>query len=203
MAFVRVPYGIGICFNFTTAGQQWQICLVVRAANDPPTAGQLGDAVNSAYNAWASNGHNCVSLGTELRQITGTDLSQQGGPQSVRTVGEFGSVTGTGLPLNAAIVTTERTQLRGRSYRGRMYLSGLTTTQMNGENAVNTTFLTTLLGWWTALIAQFSPNNLVWVVASKQHNKVVTDPAVTTVVTSVTIDPYIDSQRRRLFGRGS
>lgn len=120
-----------------------------------------------------------------------------------------GSVAGESMPNNVTYTISFKTGLTGRSFRGRNYMPGLGIDAVNGNN-VSTTFRTACLSFFNALFAWASANGTPWVVVSRYSG---VDPVtkkpiprvtgVTTNVTAVTtFDTTVDSQRRRLPGRG-
>ena len=108
-----------------------------------------------------------------------------------------------GLPGNVALVASFRTNSRGRSYRGRNFVAGLPEDGVDG-NTVQTSVVNALQASYAALLSDFAPSGWEWVVASRFHNKLPRVAGIATAITSViVVDPYIDSQRRRLTGRGT
>jgi hypothetical protein len=203
MPFIPTPNGIALCFDFTTAGQMWQICFMVRGPTATPTTSELTAVAAIGGDTWNDSFHNLVSLETTLRQTRATDMSQEGGPEHVHLVNDAGSVTGAALPLNAAAVLSLRTDLRGRSYRGRVYISGLTQNQVSATNILNSTFMSNCVSMSAILVSYLVSANSLLSVRSLRHNGAARSSGVLTPVTAVTMDSYIDSQRRRLNGRGT
>lgn len=121
-----------------------------------------------------------------------------------------GSNVGAGLPNNSAYVITFNTATRGRSGRGRNYIAGLTTADESDANTVNDMFRTGIIAYYTALKALGSENGATMVVASR-YSGVDADgkpiPRATGVTYPITgfstFDRTLDSQRRRLPGRGA
>lgn len=111
------------------------------------------------------------------------------------------------LPGSACLAFKLATGLSGRSYRGRVYVPVTCTdlTPSPGNNDVSTT-------WSNSVIANIS--NLLTVIpawdasahlaiASFRHaNAWRTTAVVTPVISVVIVDSHLDSQRRRLSGRG-
>jgi hypothetical protein len=122
---------------------------------------------------------------------------------SVNTTGSAG--TGDMLPPQNAAVTTLRTALKGRSYRGRCFISGIgeagQTNGVLGAGWLGTQ--NTLLNW---LLTRYGPSrtntNFMWGVISRYLNKVKRVTPVLTEITSLDSDSIIRTQRRRSVGRG-
>jgi hypothetical protein len=163
-------------------------------------------ANNTLFHGWWTNQlKGLFSAGIALTRIVTTNLDTQNAPQSTEVVSppEAGLVSsGSTLPGGSALVMTHRTALRGRNYRGRTYASGLTTTSTATANSVTLTALTNLANAFFALIGLLSAVNDTWVVLSKFFAKNPRSAAVATPITAVSADQYLDSQRRRLTGRG-
>lgn len=116
---------------------------------------------------------------------------------------QFGDKTSPALPNNVTICASLRSDLAGRSYRGRTYLIGLT----EGDVAVNAVTPAELTAWADAIVDMAAAIELAaevfWVILSLFSNGV---PRVTGNVRGVDTvlftNSTVDSQRRRLPGRG-
>lgn len=121
---------------------------------------------------------------------------------------------GTGLPLagtdataampnSVTICITKRTILRGRSYRGRIYHIGLTEARVIG-NSVPSAQLAAIMSRYE-LMKTITVAGIPWSmgVVSKKFQGVWREVGDFTPVVGFTCDGIIDSQRRRLPGRGA
>lgn len=203
MAFIPVPNGIQLCFLFTTDAQNWQFCLMLQKSAGAPTSTDLGQATADGSAWWTSHLKALLAPGTMLNEIIATDMTSQGAPQSRALIGEAGTAIGTELPLNVVACVSHRTEKRGRSYRGRSYISGLTTNHIDDTVSLNSTQQGALANGFAALRVLLDEHGLDQVVASRQHNGSITSPAATHEVILNVVDTLLDSQRRRLGGRGS
>lgn len=204
MAFIPVPNSVSLCFLFETYGQHWQFCLTLKKLSGAPTTDDLDDLSIAGGNWFAANLDDLLSSAVTLAQVVATDLTSEGAPSRTLLADDAGTiVTGVTLPMNAANVVSFRTDLRGRSYRGRAYVSGTTST--NALNAVEalSSYAVDLADAFDALFTAVEALGFIAVVASRQHNGAVTNPAVTTPITDIVVDQAFDSQRRRLAGRGT
>lgn len=117
-----------------------------------------------------------------------------------------GNDAGQALPPQNAVVMTLYTSQKGRSYRGRVYLPGVSENAWDGS-AMPGAILTNYLTIPTNLGNIFGPtgSNANWqlVVISRYLNKIKRGTPVGTAVTSIVIDPIIRSQRRRVLGVGT
>lgn len=114
-----------------------------------------------------------------------------------------GTASGDGLPNNCGLCVSFRTGLTGRSRRGRNYTIGMTESHQ-AAGVVNSTYRNAVLAAYSALAANLAANT-DWVhnIASFFSNG---EPRLQALKTPVTayqvVDDFVDSQRRRLPGRG-
>ena len=135
---------------------------------------------------------------TDLASETGSVINHQAGLPVV------GTSVSPSLPNNVALVITKRTALRGRSFRGRIFHPGLTEAAVLG-NQVPPASVTDLVGIWSTLLTIDLPialEDAVMAVVSRFSEGQPRVTGVTTFVTNLTSDGTVDSQRRRLPGRG-
>lgn len=120
-----------------------------------------------------------------------------------------GGVSGNAAPNNVTYTISFKTGLTGRSFRGRNYVPGLAGSSVT-SNTIGSTARTGILAFYNALKAMASENATPWVVVSRYSgvdgdgHAIPRVAGVTTPVQSVsTFDTTVDSQRRRLPGRGA
>lgn len=113
-----------------------------------------------------------------------------------------GELAGAAIPSSNCVTISFRTYERGRSGRGRNYVAGLREVDVVG-NVVDNATITGLVDAYLDLIDNpLTPWN--WCVVSHYSEGAAREEGYKQVVTSVTVaDTNIDSQRRRLTGRGS
>lgn len=170
-----------------------------------PTVTDLNNLGLALVNWWTTNIKPNMPTTLQLSDIRMTDLSSQTGQVFDYATGMpvVGTSASPSLPNSVACVFTKRTAQRGRSYRGRIYQYGLT------EAAVTNNLLagSNVSGYITAynLLRSFSTATMTWtfVVASRYNNGAPRTTGVATPVVNITSDGVIDSQRRRLPGRGA
>ncbi len=138
-----------------------------------------------------------------LNLIRVTDLDDEFAPgiEYVSGLPETGSNVTLPAPMNVTVAIKWVTGNRGRSFRGRTYhvqlrVDQYTSSTLNGTNAAdlktNYDFLRTDIataGWQLSVL-------------STRHNKANRVTGLVTFITGVSVDPTLDSQRRRLPGRG-
>lgn len=204
MPFVPVPTTLQYNLRFSCAGQQIENVLNFSYADSDfaTAAAALYPLVRDEL--WAS-------LRTALsNQISNTgsylvDLSSETGP--VATFGPFTSPSGQSAifaaPNNAAFVVTHRTASRGRSFRGRSYVSGIPADQI-AASRVSSGFLSIAVSAFNNMRDEAEAAGFPFVIVSRFINGA---PRVTGLATPVTacvsVDDAVDSQRRRLPGRGN
>lgn len=108
---------------------------------------------------------------------------------------EVGTRPGQAEAGNVTLSMSERTGLAGRKYRGRMYLAGVSETDTNTNDFVASTLVTLAANALANLITGGLPAGNILTIFHRGTN-------TTTDVIAYVIENIIDSQRRRLPGRG-
>jgi hypothetical protein len=98
-------------------------------------------------------------------------------------------------PSNVCLCVSLRTGLSGRRFRGRKYFSGIPEGMVT-SNVINSDLCDELVTAINDLIAALATNETPLAVVS------LVQLTVTFVVTAICVDLFVDSQRRRLTGRG-
>jgi hypothetical protein len=111
-----------------------------------------------------------------------------------------GDTTGS-LPNNVTLAVKWLTGLSGRSFRGRTYHIGLSKDQV-ADNIVVATPLAAIVAAYNTLISDTTSAGRFMAVASSITGGAPRTTGVMTPIVSATADNTIDSQRRRLPGRG-
>lgn len=106
-------------------------------------------------------------------------------------------------PGNVAFCVSLRTAASGRSFRGRKYMAGIPVVHRTG-NQVQAVWAADILNAMNDLITVLQAINQTLVVVSKIADGIERITGVATAVSGITYsDLNIDSQRRRLTGRGA
>lgn len=142
-----------------------------------------------------------LSIDVTLATIKVTDLRTEGAYTVETTVNSAGTGNEDQVPVSSAVVVTMRTALRGRSFRGRSYITGTIKNEfVNGVYSVNTTSACQafVVGLQTAVAGQG------WdlVVLSRAHNGVKRAVALPFPITSVVIRSQREGNRRDRSDRG-
>lgn len=165
------------------------------------TGGLLVGFGNSAHVAWAAEILQGQSVDVTLLKIVCTDVSAEDSFQITELVSETGVMDSRVLPSNATLAVSFRTDLTGRSNRGRAYHIGLSEGQVTGDTMSGTAG-TDILANYTSFGILMQAEGFTHVIASYCADGEWRTEAKITPVQSYISDMTIDSQRRRLAGRG-
>lgn len=201
-----VPFsGVGQ-FNIRGSFQSNKVENVLHFANDAeaidPT--NLVAAATTLLESWGDNMIPVLSSAYSLREVYAVDLTTETSETATAalTTPLTGALGGAAAPGNAALVITHRTTQRGRSFRGRTYIVGLSGGSVNG-NVIDGTAAGNILTGFQQVIADMNAISWTFVIASRIHEGVPRVTGLATVVaTSLLRDFNLDSQRRRLNERG-
>lgn len=140
----------------------------------------------------------------QLVECAATDMSSQIGPTAtwVAPGGSNGGLASPSMPNNVAMCVSFRTANRGRWARGRNYVPG-----MAEDGVTANTFLQArvdlIVAAYNSLKGLVADNGGTWVIASRTFQNAPRVAGITfPVIAALTTDLYVDSQRRRLPGRG-
>lgn len=204
MAFIPVPYCQQVELLYSYSGQMCETVLHYHTPASATPAEQLTAA--AAFVSWYNTNlkplhHSIISLvGIKI-----TDLSTDSAPVLDYSTGLplAGAGGADALPNSIALVITKRTALRGRSYRGRIYHMGIGESNCASNQIVGAHVTALLAAYNAALTITVGGTTWKMGVLSRQHNNIVLLEGVITDVVSLSSDGFVDSQRRRLPGRGS
>lgn len=148
----------------------------------------------------------CLPATWSLIEVRAIDMESQFGPAISAASGLpiVGTRAGAQLPNNVALVLTKRTAARGRSYRGRLYFGPLVEADVT-DNTVTAGVVTSIIGNLGAVLLTVTGalHTHRLQVVSRFSNNVARVEGIATQVTGWTSDGIVDSQRRRLPGRGN
>lgn len=204
MPYIPVPNTAQLELIYDWGGQVCETVLHYVKAS-PWTVDLLTDLCESATLEWDAVMQTQMPTTLSLIGVRATDLASQTG--AVVNYGTGLPLAGTAvspsLPNNVALVVTKRTALRGRSYRGRLYHPGLNEGQVTG-NIVGPSSVATIVGLWNNFLSlAVTGDEANMCVVSRYNNLAPRVTGVATLVTNLTSDGFVDSQRRRLPGRGN
>lgn len=205
MAFIPAPECARVEFIYNIFQQTCQNVVYVQNETDwtDVTLQQLAEA---AADWWSTELRNEVSDSCTLATVRCTDVAVENSWQVEfnPTAGNTGLRTSPAMPLNVTLAIKFGTGLTGRSQRGRAYHVGLTEGQIVGNEMATGEAAAIVARWedFENVIQAVSP---FWthVIVSYRHNNAPRAVAQVLDVVSYSSDGFIDSQRRRLSGRGS
>lgn len=174
-------------FHFrTTAAHVW-------------TSSELAALCSAFWTAVGPAFKSATQVGVTFVSVSAIDMGNDPAQSGTFLIpaGNVGTVGGEALPASAAAVLSWRTTYTGRKYRGRTYLYGMGEAQTNGSLLTTSAVaLATAIG--SALLGFV--NGTGTVVALSVYSTVLN---ASNIIQSFIVDNLVDSQRRRLLGRGN
>jgi hypothetical protein len=207
MAFIPAPNGIAVLrTTWSQAGMIGQNVMHVReTAGANLNVANLNDMVDQALHAYNLN-TNDGPLGpladeVALTRVECVSLADQSSPGVVRDVNLPGhNSTATPAPPGVSLVITHNTGFRGRWNRGRTFMMGVGTADINVAGGVVSAALSTWQDAWDGFLLGIGDGAVIdmdLVVLSYFENKAPRSIATYAPVTSLTVKPHVASQRRR------
>lgn len=168
------------------------------------TTTDMGILAQGVVDWWSDYLAPILNSGISLDTIEVTDLTSESSPaiELAVEVPVVGALTGPMAPMNVAAVVTFNTEQRGRSYRGRNYVCGIDMDNTTNAGYLASAFQAALLSAYSQIEEIEVAAGMWHVVASRYADKAPRSAGVTTTVTGYSVDGNLDSQRRRLPGRG-
>lgn len=205
MAFIPVPDVAEVTIRFTYFSQ-----VIVNTLYFNKTGGfsgsDLPDLATAVMNWWSTRMKGRITNQCALISVVARDISAESAPVSeVFPVSPIaGTVDNPGLPGNVCWTIQFKTGLAGRSYRGRNYIGALPENAVDG-NQIQADDAAAFLAAYVALNSDINLTiAATHVVVSRYHNNAPRTTGVATAVESYGfVDFFLDSQRRRLTGRGT
>jgi len=203
MPFVPIPSTVQVETVFEYHGERCENVYhcQFQAAYDESSIANLLDVFRDW---WSTNLRAQMPIELSLVNLIGTDQESQTGPRVEDATGlplAGTDATSPAMPGNVTLAVRWLTAKRGRSYRGRTFHLGIQEDAVVG-NLVTIGWQTLLTSAYATLLTDLATFGAPLVVASRYTNNAPRTTGVATPVTSVYIDTVIDSQRRRLSGRG-
>lgn len=208
--FIPFPNGIEVVLEFRVSGQVVKNVLNFIASGTPTVTlmNALGKAIIDAVVGSTFFTTDFSSSGT-FDDVKLTDMSSSTGPTTVVTHGTSatlplnGGGSASNLTNNAALVVTQHTGNRGRSFRGRTYLANMTVASASSSVETLPATAANAVALITAIATAGLANGCTLAVFSRQNGGVPRTVGVATPVETLAANLAFDSQRRRLEGRGS
>jgi len=181
--------------------------LAFRSSTGPRSAADVLALITALRDWWDGSMNPLLNVAYLGSRITGKGLTNAVGlVLELAMNGNDGQVSGEAAPNNCTMAVSFRTGLAGRSNRGRNYVPCLTNSEVTG-NVIDGAFIANVIAAYAQLVFPANvgviPGGWEWVVLSRFSGGVERTVGVFTEITSVTVaDNIVDSQRRRLPGRG-
>lgn len=203
MAFIPTEKCAKVAIHYTWEAQECISTLWFSLVTEP-TQGQLESLADHIGQNFVdmlkpSQASNCaMTKVTATRQASANDI--QG--VYIPAAPVAGTGVGDSLPLNGTWAITSRTALRGRSFRGRTFLVGLLTSILDDAGTGDGVTLAGIAAGFIQHLITVPEPGWVWVVVSHFAEGVARAAGLATPIEQVSVDTLLDSQRRRLIGRG-
>lgn len=191
MPFTPITNTIRLVFFFSN-GARNVMHVVPKTGASPFGLTVVTDAANEAEVAYTDSILTQQSAAVTLDEISATDISVANGATFTTTVGVAGSVAGTRLPDNVALVASWATAISGRSFRGRSFITGIPSSAADADGKQVTQ---AFRDGMDTEAASFKSS-----MGAGDFDLAVASPTLGTssLVTSSNVDRRIDTQRRRL-----
>lgn len=166
--------------------------------------GKLNNLGTGVRDWWDTNMKGIVNANVTLTAITCRDLSSLSGLETAVTTGLPIIGTGPGYPSpnHVTVAVSKKTGRSGRSFSGRTYQVGLSQQQVIA-NTLTPDYVIQLRNGYDALKSPLGPvGPALLCVLSEVDNGQWRPAGICTTVTGIAVDNTVDSQRRRLPGRG-
>lgn len=205
MAFVPAENVAEIVLQGLEAGQVVDNVINVQMP-DAMTTTILDALANSVIGAFVANILPMLSNVFQLISVKATDLTTASSPSVTRfpATTAAGAVGGTAAAINAALVLSEATDARGRSFRGRLYMGGMPQSALTDAGAVTNAYRDDFVLKWIDFFDDVEDDNgCIHVVLSRETAGTPRTAGVATEITTYSANVDLDSQRKRLKGRGA
>lgn len=204
MAFIPVPDTAEVEVIMELYGQRVENTLYFFKAGGHE-AEDLVALGSSIIDWWIERYAAFATSDVQLLEVIVTDLSSDTAPSIAvpAPASTFGEAEPPSAPGNVTFTITFRTAERGRSARGRNYVVGIGESQITGNDVGATYRNLVSLAYNDLLSPGVQPDGEIWSVVSRQQDNIPLSVGVHRTITSTGFaDSAIDSQRRRLRGRG-
>lgn len=206
--FIAIPNTVQVAIRGTIDGEQCQNTLYFRSQVDPWTTPSMNTLASYLEDWWTVSARDWLPAQYQFIEIFVSDQSSINGfvvTRSAATPWSGLRATGGPMPNSTTFTISFRTSLRGRGNQGRNYWPGFVKNDVIG-NEIALGAAEGIKDAYAELIDSgpaVPMPTVKWVVASRYLNKLPRPVGVTTQITEVTYrDRIVDSQRRRLPGRG-
>lgn len=203
MAFIPIPNCVKAELRLSYVGQEVENVFHFMTAGTP-TEADLVAVAEGVETWWTDLVRPIVPNSVVYRETYVTDQSSQFGPVATvaGSAGMAGQLSLSEEPSHVTLAVSFRTANRGRSFRGRAYHIGIGQLDVV-DNEVVPTRIAALRTAYLGLLQAQNFGGCQLAIASRRTNNADRVTGIVTPVLQVVIaDPVVDSQRRRLPGRG-
>lgn len=207
MAFQPVDYTCGVVVkNKLPGSQDFLVDLAFNRGAAEPSQLEMVALATTIDGWWSTQILPYLCATVSYVEVIVTQLALQYGFQvfSANSAGVGGVGTEQAPNAQAACISL-RTGTRGRSFRGRNYLSGVPNADID-VNTLSPTFMSNIANGYNTLRPgeAYDPTPFTWCVVSRYFGGVLRTPkgVTTPIVNALFTDDIIDDQRRRKPGVG-
>lgn len=205
MPFQPAPGTIGVVIQGKLSGQDDQNTLYFFQNGADPTIGDCQAIATLVAAWWDATVRQKICDTWQGQKIVAKNLFVNGGAKAVISIAtQFGVISTEQAPNNVAPCVTFDTGQSGKSSHGRNYIGGIPNANIN-VNDIDSGWANDIIGAYQQLLpgGAHDPTPYFWSVLSRQSGGVVAAQATAVPVLNVYFsDLTVDSQRRRLPGRG-
>lgn len=205
MPFQPAPGVIGVTIEGRLFGQQYINDLYFFQNGADPTVGDCSTVATIVKDWFIAEVLPQVTETLIMLKVTAKNLAVNGGAKAVIGFGGAqGEVLTEQAPNNCCAVVTFDTGQSGKSSHGRNYISGVPNAVIDVNTIASDWYADLIDGYMTLLPGgAFDPSPYFWSVLSRQSAGIILGSAIAVPVLNVyASDTTVDSQRRRLPGRG-
>lgn len=195
-------HGAQVSVRFTWDNQQCENVFHVYTDPNTPLDQTTADGIHTVVNTWVKNTLQQHQTGNCLyREIAISDTGNSA-LEWTYSGDMTGGPTTQSMPNNVTIAVKKNTGFAGRKFRGRFYHVGLDRSDVAG-NYLGPSAAVAIQSIYASLMTSLATHGTPLAVAQRDHTVHPAPVIGLTVVTSISLsDTAIDSQRRRLPGRG-
>jgi hypothetical protein len=206
MAFVPTPNVIQVEIRASVSGERCENRVMIDVFHEP-TLADMTSIANIFSTFLAASWIPLLPSTTVITELYLKSLHAQNAPEATFPL-PAGSYTGTAssvaLPNNVSFCVSLRSNMTGRSARGRLFWLSLPELAVVG-NTVDSTYAANVRSAVQQIDVGMTAAGYEWVIVSYRTNNAprVGGPIYFSVNSVTTVDLTVDSQRRRLPGRGN
>jgi len=204
MPFVDTPNVVQCEVLAALDGQVIENRIMVNTLHQPVAADLTG--LQAQFANWINLNYSLrLPVECVINQLKFTSLDARNRIQLIVPLNVPGAVTGGAMPNEVSYCVSLKSNVVGRSARGRFYVMALAKSNVSTQNRVGSAYRTAITADVDSLRTRIGSIGFLPVIVSYRTNNAprVGGPVYFTWTTSSTFDDIVDSQRRRRPGIGS